>query len=133
MESGCSPLKSHYRGQVDGKESLLNFRCWQLGGEGGLLSKGWLPPLTIRGQELLEPEGGGYMQKQQSALTVIWKLIIGGLILVILIALSTVNLHFQGWFVPISLGPILGINFFHLVRVSVSIRQLTDKGSEYYL
>ena len=138
MESGCSPLKSHYRGQVDGKESLLNFRCWQLGGEGGLLSEGWLPPLTIRGQELLEPEGGGYMQKQQSALTVIWKLIIGGLILVILIALSTVNLQYQSQFVPISLRPVLrivaahvtatsgphGVNFFHLVGVSVSTREL---------
>jgi len=28
---------------------------------------------------------------------------------VILIVLSTVNLHFQGWFVPISLWPFLGI------------------------
>ena len=43
---------------------------------------------------------------------------------------AKVNLHFQSWFVPISLGPILGINFFHPVKVSVSIRQLTDKGSE---
>ena len=33
----------------------------------------------------------------------------GGLISVILIVLSTVNLQVQGWFVPISLRPVLGI------------------------
>ena len=50
-----------------------------------------------------------------------------------MIALSTVNLQFQGWFVPISLRPVLGlveliswlqsghhvVNFFHLLRISV--------------
>ena len=45
------------------------------------------------------------MQKQQSALTVILKLVISGLISVILIVLSMVDLQFQGWFVPISLRP----------------------------
>ena len=45
------------------------------------------------------------MQKQQSALTVILKLVIGDLTKIILIALNTVNLPFQGWFVIVSLRP----------------------------
>ena len=68
----------------------------------------------IRGQELLESEGGGYMQKQ-SALTVIWKLIIGGLILVILIVLSTVNLQYQSQFVSFSLRPVFRIVAAHVM------------------
>ena len=39
------------------------------------------------------------MQKQQSALTVIFKLVISGLTSIILIVLGTVNLQFQGKFV----------------------------------
>ena len=41
--------------------------------------------------------------------SVILKLICGGLISIILIALSIVNLQFQGQFIPISLRPILRI------------------------
>ena len=81
-------------------------------------------------------------------LTVIVKLVISHLTGVILILFSTVHLQHQGQFVPISLRSVLGIvaahvmattsghyvvNFFHLVGVSVSIRQLTGDGSEYYL
>ena len=62
--------------------------------------------------------------------------------------LSTVNLHFQDQSVPMSLKPVLGIvaafmswlqsgpqvvNFFHLIKVSVFLRQLTGYSSEYYL
>ena len=48
------------------------------------------------------------MQSQHSSvLTVILKLVIGGLTSIILIALGTVNLQFQGPFVPISLSPVL--------------------------
>ena len=169
-----------------------------VGGEGRCLSKGQFPTtLTIRGQELLEPEGGIYMEKEHSEFwQSSWNWLWGGLTCTILIPLcvcvlvaqscltlcnppdcslpgfsvhgilqarilewiaipfsrgtshprnrtlvscmagrfftiwAKVNLHFQSWFVPISLGPILGINFFHPVRVSVSIRQLRDKGSE---
>ena len=50
---------------------------------------------------------GLHVETAQSALTVILKLVIGGLTSVILILLSTINLQFQGWFVPISLRPIL--------------------------
>ena len=67
-----------------------------------------------------------------------------------MILLSTVNLRLQGQFVPISLRPVLGIvqdgaayvswlqsghhvvNFFLLVGVSISAKQLKGYGSEYY-
>jgi len=51
---------------------------------------------------------GLWAETAQSALTVILKLVIGGLTSVIFIVLGTVNLHFQGWFVSISLRPVLG-------------------------
>ena len=48
-------------------------------------------------------EGRGlHAERAQAALTVILKLVIGGLTSVILIVISTVNLQFQGWFVSIS-------------------------------
>ena len=56
--------------------------------------------------------GGGrglHAETAQSALTVILKLVIGSLASVILIVLGTVNLQFQGRFVPISLRPVLRI------------------------
>ena len=52
---------------------------------------------------------GLHAEMVPSALTVILKLVIGGLTSIILIVLSTVNLQFQGQFVPISLRPVLGI------------------------
>ena len=69
-------------------------------GEGGYLSKGWLPqPLTISAQELLIDRGRElYVETTESALTVILKLVTSGLTRFILIVLSTVNLKFQGWF-----------------------------------
>ena len=47
------------------------------------------------------------MQKQQSSLIVILKLVISGLTSIILIVLGTVNHQFQGLFVPILLRPVL--------------------------
>ena len=52
------------------------------------------PPIDNQWARAVWAEGGGYMQKQQSALTIALKLIIGGLTSVILIALSTINLQF---------------------------------------
>ena len=50
------------------------------------------------------------MQSQPSSvLTVILKLVIGGLTSIILIVLGTVNLQLQGQFVPIFLKPVLRI------------------------
>ena len=59
-------------------------------------------PLIVSGQELLEAEGGGYIQKQNYQLTVTLKLVIGGLTNVISTVLNTVNIQFQGQFVSIS-------------------------------
>ena len=56
------------------------------------------------------------MQSQHSSvLTVILKLVIGGLTSIILIVLGTVNLQSQGPFVPISLRPVLGIVVAHVL------------------
>ena len=52
---------------------------------------------------------GLHAETIQSALPVILKLVIGGLISVILIVLGTVNLQFEVRFVSISLRPILRI------------------------
>ena len=78
---------------------MLYFRCQQLVGENGHLSKVGPPPPPIgnkwaraflgRRRELHE-------ERAQSALTVIFKLVIGDLTSVILIVLNTVNLQFQG-------------------------------------
>ena len=53
--------------------------------------------------------GRGYVQKQHSQLTVTFKLVTTGLTSLILVALSTVNLRFQGPFAPISLRSVLRI------------------------
>ena len=45
----------------------------------------------------------------QSALIVIFRLVVGGLTSIILIVLGTVNLQFWDQFVSISLKPVLGI------------------------
>ena len=108
-ERGVGPIstiKSQETGQAGGKK--VYFRCQQLVGAGrGHLSKGQLPappPATRQpvGQELLWTELGRGLHavRARSALTVIFKLVIGGLTGVILVALSPVNLHFQGPFVP---------------------------------
>ena len=55
------------------------------------------------------------MQKQQSSLIVILKLVISGLTSIILIVLGTVNHQFQGLFVSISLRPILKIVAAHVM------------------
>ena len=57
----------------------------------------------------MEGGRGRHAERAQSSLTVIFKLVTGGLISVILVVLGTVNLQFQGHFVPISLRPVLGI------------------------
>ena len=47
------------------------------------------------------------MQKQQSALTVVFKLVMGGLTSIILVVLGRVNLQFQGPFVPFLRGHLM--------------------------
>ena len=72
--------------------------------DGGLLSKGLLlpPPQQSGGKSFYRPREGVTYRNSTVSSDVILKL-------VILIVLSTFNLQFQGWFVPIYLRPILGI------------------------
>ena len=59
--------------------------------------------------------GGLHAEMAQSTLTVIFKLLISGLANIILIVLGTVNLQFQGPFVPISLWSGLRIVAAHVL------------------
>ena len=120
-ESGihCSLLKSQERGQFGVKESLLYFGCWQ--------------PRKWAGKT------------PQAALTVILKLIIGGLTSVILIVLNIIfsSRLFFSYFLGASSQNCSSLrrdlrcghhvaNFFHLVGISVSIRQLTGRAQIIY-
>ena len=131
-----------------GKESLLYFGCWQRGwGRTDVCPKVVPPPLTTRGARAFIDWGRGlHAETAQSALTIIFKLVTGGLTSFILIVLNTVNLQFQGQLFTFLWGQFLKlwqlmsqlqsghrvVSVFHLVGVSVSIRQLTAYGSEYY-
>ena len=82
-----------------------------MGELGGHLSKARLSPNPDnQGTRTFIDRGrGSQVEATQSALAVIWKFIFSGLTSIILIVLNTVNLQFQGWFVPISLRPVLRI------------------------
>ena len=110
---------------VGGKETLLYFRCQRLGA-------GWLMPVQrpmpthhhhqhdkLGGESFNRQSVGGglHAEMARSALTVIFKLVISGLTSIILVALGTVNLHFQGPFVPSSLRPVLGTVAAHVLGV----------------
>ena len=84
----------------------------EIPGEGRLVSKGPLHCQSVSGQELLKGSFTGvgrglYVGTAQSALTVFLELVVSGLIRIILIVFSTDSLQFQGWFVPVSLVPVL--------------------------
>ena len=55
------------------------------------------------GKNFYSQKEGLRAETAQSALTVIFKLVMGGLTSIILVVLGRVNLQFQGLFVPISL------------------------------
>ena len=79
------------------------------GVEGRHLSKG--PLLSTDNQWARTFTGWGrglHAETAQSALTVILKLVIGGLTSTVLIILSTVSFQFQGQFAPICLMAVLG-------------------------
>jgi len=65
------------------------------------------PPTTIGGKSFYRQREGLHAKTAQSALTIILKLVIGGLTSIILNVLSTVSLQFQNLFVPIFLRPVL--------------------------
>ena len=67
------------------------------------------PPLATSGARGFLHRMGLYAETAQSALTVILKSVISGLISIIFVVLGTVNFQFPGALVPISLRPILGI------------------------
>ena len=130
-------LKSHKRGQVGGKESL--FQRQATGGGGQTPVQRLTPPLTIRGQELLQTEGGAPCRAPQSTLTLIFKFVTSSLTSIILMVSCTVSFQFQVQFISISFRPVLRIvatmswlqsghcviNFFHLVDVWVPLFQKT--------
>ena len=62
------------------------------------------------------------MQKPQSALTVSFRWVIGGLTSVILVDLGTVSLQFQGRFASVPLRPVLGIVAAHVLGTVCSSR-----------
>ena len=136
--SGYLLLISQWRGQVGGKESLLYFGGWQPWGEGGPTAVQMLipfahPPPENQGARAFTERGRGlHAETAQSALTVILKLVTAGLTGVILIVLSTVNLQFQGWFVSISLRPILGlVTAYVMATVSHHVNFSTWWGFQY--
>ena len=91
------------------ERKICSFWMLAVSGDGRLLSKGWLPPLpTVRGESFHRQREGAPC-RNNTALTVILKLVIGGQSSAILIGLGTINLQFHSWFVPISLGHFLGI------------------------
>ena len=81
-------------------------------GEDRFLSKGWLPPHFTTNQEARSFIGRRRRLRVEMAQSALSHLEIGhavGLTSVILIVLSTVSFQCQGWFVLISLRPILRI------------------------
>ena len=117
MESCFLPLKS----QVGGKESLFQMPATEGGGgqgAGGHLSRGQLPTLATSGaRAFIDRRRGLHVETAESALTSIFRLVIGSLISSILVVLGTVYLQFQGLFVPISLRPVLGIVTAYVVGI----------------
>ena len=81
-------------------------------------------------QELVQTEGGG-SKKKQSALIVILKQVISCLTSVILVVLGTVNLQFQGYFVSISLRPVLRIVAAYVVGTVQSSSSLLPPGGAF--
>ena len=88
---------------------------------------------------------GLHAETAPPSLTIIFRLVISGLTSIILVVLGTINLQFQGPFVPISLCPtqncggscpgyslvIMWLTF--PPGIPVPVRQLPGYGSEYYL
>ena len=64
-------------------------------------------PATGGARAFIDRRRRPHAETEQSFLTVIFKLIIGGLTCDMLVVLGTVNIQFQGLFVPISLRPVV--------------------------
>ena len=119
---GSGPATCHSKASKQARlvETLLYFRCWQLevGRAVDICPKADPhPPAGGDRSYRLGGVGGGLgcAKAAQSSLTVILKLIISGLTSVILFVSGTVNLQFQGPFVPISLWSVLRIVAAHVL------------------
>ena len=108
--SSCLPRRKPVtrQGRWEGSSALFWMPAtWEVG---RLLSKGWLPSTTPHSADcqgaraFLDWRRGLHAETAQSALMVILRLSISGLMSVILIVLGTVGLQFQGQFLPISWG-----------------------------
>ena len=85
---------------------ISDARNW---GQGHVCPKANSPRDNQQARVFIDRQRGLHAESVQSALTVIFKLVMDGLTRVILVVLGAVNLQFQGQFVSISLRPILGI------------------------
>ena len=74
-------------------------------------------PATRGVRALIFRRRGLYVETAQSALTIVFKLVIGGTTNVILVVLGTVNLQFQGQFVSTSLRSVLRVVAAYVVGV----------------
>ena len=107
---------------------MLYFRCWQLRRRvADICPKADSPPPilgTSGTRSFIDRKWGVlHVERAQSSLTVIFKLVISGLTSIILVVIGMVNLQFQGWLVPVSLRPVLGVVAAH-VTVPSSCREL---------
>ena len=96
---------------VERKVCFISDACNHVGSGGGRkpIQRPTLPTDNQWARAFIGGGRGPHAETAQEALTVILNLVISGLTSIILIVLSTVSLQFQGWFVSISLRPILGI------------------------
>ena len=85
-----------------------------------------LPPspaqVTCGARACIDRWKGLHAETTQLSLIVIFQLVISGLTSILLVVLGTVNLQFQGPFIPISLRPVLGI----VAAYVLVIKQLTS-------
>ena len=81
---------------------FLYFGCGQLAGRADACPEADFSPLTIGDKCFIDTKSGLHVETAQSSLTVMFKLVMGGLTSIILIVLSAANLQFQGQFVYIS-------------------------------
>ena len=105
-------VKKPWKSNVGGRESLLYLDVGNVSRGQQCLSKGWPPSSAPDSQCTRAFLGWGWglqAERVQSALIVILKSVISSLTSITLIVLSTVNLKFQGKFVPIFSRPFLKI------------------------
>ena len=90
---------------VERKVCFISYASRWCREEGGHLSKDWFPSSGSHwGKSFYRQKEGAYAETGQSVPTVIFKLIICGLTIMILVVLGTVNLQFQVHLFPLLWG-----------------------------